>query len=1439
MFTPEQLPLFTRKVNKLRYPVTRTKTYKVLALTENVNLVDIWDNLDITKTDIKVYTSPRYSIGGSVFQSDKESSKLMKTKGLVTYNYMKQVNKANRNCMVDLTAFGNTIRNRTSNVFNTPRANMLFTSALSTFADDKDFYNVLLYIIDTRKDFQVALNRRLLWIPMFHYLRQKENIPYINCLYLCVIGSAGTPTYVKLYDKNEKINYVKALALFKSIKVSDIALENFGNQIANEMELTESETNTISNVMAKKDMMRVSSEKAKDVIKESISFIVQKHPEQANDITEILNNNSTNEEDKLRKKALQLAAVKYKVTGNRKEFDDTMASVSREDIKKLPKKDITNKITSYDNELGKYVERSSTDYKHNNISTDEVRSKININEVLDNKVPGSIMENKQRDFNTNLFNDLVKILKTFSTKKFPLKLVKYNIDTKYDTADIKASKYVSFKFIMKDDQGTEYPNEVLLPYINKDGTMTINGLSKVLIGQLSLKPVYFPEPHLCKISTYFSTMQIQYRIVRKKAYAISYVVGMVVPMYLIFSTLFKNGLDDLFKRLGFTRKDLIITDNEVDTRKAKKDNAKWFISFDNNEYIFFPVNIMESNEYARTIFHSMGLINYKNRHITSSQFLDNSFQKELMVITTGRKNAGYSIESFYEGFLDPISLEIIEGQGYPLILDELIWRCFKEVHTDKANRRTDLSIERYRSTETFLQILYKQLLMAYRVYETKRLIGYNNAPFSLEADYVYKQITGSQLIRQNECVNPVEEMASATRVTYVGIGGVANADGVPEKMRTVDETYYGTIDTIDTPEGGGNVGMLQHLAVDAEIRDNRGNFVIKEKDNKEGNGINSLSTSFTPFSNHDAGARLIMAANQVRQSVPLLHKQVPLVQTGYETALAGYLSSNYVKKSIYDGVVKSIEDDKIIIESTENGSKGKKQIVDLDPQKLTSGMSVHSISYYDVKVNQGQKVKKYQLLAEGSSIKDGTISLGTNLLAAFMPYNGSNHDDAIILSSKARDAVTSRHMETITLNIPPATKFLVVPGRSEKGDRFDIVQKLLKIGEGIEYEQGDTIISYVPRNLAQYIELNPDERIYGGGVVKHKANKNGKLIDVRIYSNEDIKDYPELKQLWLISSQKHNLTESGHYNIKGTKIEGMVIELDFEYLETGDNLGDKYANRHGNKGVIALRDEAMPVTPWGEPIDIIFNPLGVIGRMNPGQLFEALLGLIGWKVKQEIMKSPTQKHVVDIINKVYYKILDGSKDKVISKTYMNVIKSMSKDNFNRWLENLKTQRGLPWIYPTYHTPTMKEIAAGLSAVGLKDKYYLDLPHYGPNVKTKFPVTVGYLYMYKMEHVSSHKLASRSTGSYNSRTGQPTISSNAKSGQRVGEFDSWSLFSNGATNILREMFGPLSDDHIAKNQLISNIIENGYSHIPPQMYSTPTRDLLEVYFRLMMIEFGGN
>jgi DNA-directed RNA polymerase subunit beta len=262
----------------------------------------------------------------------------------------------------------------------------------------------------------------------------------------------------------------------------------------------------------------------------------------------------------------------------------------------------------------------------------------------------------------------------------------------------------------------------------------------------------------------------------------------------------------------------------------------------------------------------------------------------------------------------------------------------------------------------------------------------------------------------------------------------------------------------------------------------------------------------------------------------------------------------------------------------------------------------------------------------------------------------------------------------------------------------------------------------------------------------------------------------------------------------------------------------------------------MPVTPWGQKIDIISNPLGVIGRMNLAQIMEAYLGLISWKVREDILKNSSQKNIISLITNVYKNILDKSKDQIISKTVINIIKKMNKSSLQSYIDNLKSQKGLPWIYPSYASPSFDDIMKALKMVGLKDKYILELPNIGKGEKSKIPVAIGYVYMYKMEHMSSKKISSRSTGKYVTKLMQPTAGKKAQGGQRVGEFDSWSLFAHGATNLIKEMFGPQSDDYLSKNEIISNIIENGYAHNIDKLKKTPTRDLLEIYFRLMLLDF---
>jgi len=728
--------------------------------------------------------------------------------------------------------------------------------------------------------------------------------------------------------------------------------------------------------------------------------------------------------------------------------------------------------------------------------------------------------------------------------------------------------------------------------------------------------------------------------------------------------------------------------------------------------------------------------------------------------------------------------------------------------------------------------------MTYNVYQNQKQLGYNVPEFTIKPEYVFKEVANTQLIRGNESINPVEELAAATRMTYVGVGGVVNKDGVSEKMRVVDETYYGTIDTIDTPEGGSNIGMLQHGTVDALIKDSRGNIEVKKLDNDTKTGISSVSSVFTPFYNHDDSARLMMAANQVRQAVPVFKKEVPLVQTGYETALTTFLSKNFIKKSDFTGVVKHVDEREIIIESEEKETKGKRQKIDLTPQKLISGMTMHSISYFNTLVKVGQKVKRHQLLAEGASIKDGTMSLGTNLLVAYMPYKGANHDDAMIFNSDlVDDSIASIHLTTDVIHIMPGSKIIKVPCMTNDKVDVQLLNKLLLPNEGVKYEKGDTYLSFIPPNIAEYLELNSDDKVYVGGLIKHKFKDDGRIIDIRLYDNDDINLYPQLKHLHHFMLEKHGETSDGNYKIKGEKFEGIMIEIDYEFKESGLNRGDKYCNRHGNKGVISLVDDQMPVTPWGQKIDICWNVLGVIGRMNVGQILEGYCGLIGWKILQLIKANSSKKNVIDLIRKVYKNILDKSKDQILSKTVIRVIEKMNQDQYKSYIENLKNQKGFPWIYPTYSTPNMQEIQQALDEVGLKDKYYLDLPGYGPGVKTKTPVMVGYIYVYKMEHISSRKIASRSVGKYQGKLMQPTAGKQAGGGQRVGEFDTWSLFAHGATNIIKEMFGPQSDDLLSKNEIIGDIIEKGFAHNIDELKSTPTRDLLEVYFRMMLLDIN--
>jgi DNA-directed RNA polymerase subunit beta len=272
--------------------------------------------------------------------------------------------------------------------------------------------------------------------------------------------------------------------------------------------------------------------------------------------------------------------------------------------------------------------------------------------------------------------------------------------------------------------------------------------------------------------------------------------------------------------------------------------------------------------------------------------------------------------------------------------------------------------------------------------------------------------------------------------------------------------------------------------------------------------------------------------------------------------------------------------------------------------------------------------------------------------------------------------------------------------------------------------------------------------------------------------------------------------------------------------------------RHGNKGIISLieKDELMPRTPWGERLEILLNPLGIVGRMNVGQLYELYCGLIAKDTAVRIIKSRTRKEIVDIFNHVLTE-LDVDEKKEYSKRFISNINSLSDSKFKLLVDSIKVKGFVPVLAPPFKSPTLYNIRHVLKSLNLQDGYNLILPEY--NTKTVFKVPVGYLYMNKLEHIGSLKLHARSSGRYN-KFQQPTAGKRMEGGQRFGEYDTYATISYDCKHLLSEMMGPLSDDRASQNEMASDIIQTGKTQFKDTKVSM-AREQLAAYFISLLLD----
>jgi len=656
--------------------------------------------------------------------------------------------------------------------------------------------------------------------------------------------------------------------------------------------------------------------------------------------------------------------------------------------------------------------------------------------------------------------------------------------------------------------------------------------------------------------------------------------------------------------------------------------------------------------------------------------------------------------------------------------------------------------------------------------------------------------TSGQISQFMDQENPLAEIEHKRRATAAGPGGLEKKRAGFE-VRDVQPSHYGKICPIQTPEGQ-NVGINAHLAVFAKINPfgfletpyfkvkngkvqkevvylnafeeekakiasglikiGKNGEILDERVEGRENGepailnrdeieyldasdfqILSTSTSLIPFLQNDDANRALMGSNMQRQAVTLVDPDIPLIMTGVEKKVAE--DSGRVILAPEDGEIKEVDGKKIVFV----GKSGKKRNFELKRFERTN-----QFTCFDQKprVKKGQKVKKGEALTNGGAIKDGFLALGKNVLVAFLPFREGNFEDAIIASERlVRDDVfTSIYIENFECNvretkIGPEVVTADIPGVSEKWlkdlDENGIVR------EGAFVFPRDILVGKIsPRGEK---ELTPEEKL---------------LMEVFGEKLKDVKDTSlrmEYQKQGVVKRIKKFSRKEGHRLDPGVieKIEVEIAEL--RKLEPGD----KIAGRHGNKGVVSkiLPIEDMPFLEDGTPVDLVLSPIGVISRMNLGQILETVFGFVA-----------------------------------------------KKENFYG-------------IFPPFCGMSIQEIFERLN----KEGFGKSLNYTGRfklyDGKTGLPfsqdVLVGQMYMMKLNHMVSDKIHARSVGPYSLITQQPLGGKARFGGQRFGEMEVWALEAFGAAHTLQEMLTFKSDDVYGRNQVYEAILK-GEEIKPPNI-----------------------
>jgi len=1358
---------YSPTVNGIRFQNIPGENFIITYFSENSSLLEDYPKLNLKPVDIRLNIIPLTRIPRT--RITPALIKKFKKFSLSSYSSNTKI-PSGKNTFYDLSFYLNAIDSIYNPTNYRQRLSLFIKNIVNqSYTNFNNFHKVLLYSIDLTKDnLNEFINRK--FFPIIQQLKD-ESFSFDH-LILCLITPSG-PRY-RLLVKNKIFKYPRVITYLKTIIPGIVDVDA--------------------------DEPDIESDKIVDQVMDQIETkIVPSNKEQVKHAVKSYLQKDTISKEKMMMKQVSpkgieniaVASILAKVTGD--------INKAKKITNTLNKKKVDGSLQVIDK---RYSDQILSQKNPVNTSNDNLVKSYDTPKVVSNKSPEHLFQKRLIDFEVNLKKDLTNSFKVLETKELPLRVGEIEIIEKKEKAgEVEKSDVNLVKTTITDTAGNIHKIQIEVPRIDpKTGTFRVNGQRKCLINQIVLCPITFPKKFESRFESSYSIFRIRSKRTRNLQYLEIFIANSWLPLSVLL--FFSFGFEQTLAQYGITYK--------ISQTKPKKIDLN-VVKINDKDYIYFD-NI--DNELKKELIKSFFMAKIDSMNI-KKDFGTNEYFNDVIYELTGKRNATFLIISNLENIIDPVVKQVLISQQLPSTLKDIIYYMSFKTITGFVQDRNDIMNQRIRGSEVLVHLVQKQILAAYTIYKQQILSGNKNAKFEVNQTKLLSEFIRSDIVANMEFANPIEEMAVMTRISPVGknIGGIPDKRAIQNEARNIHPSYYGNIDPLDTPEGE-MIGISQQLSIGALITSARGLFSKKQFSNNEKSGILSISSNMIPFIENNDGARIIMATNQVKQALPLKNPEPPVIRSGYESLFTNVLSENFIKKAPCSGKIVKTSNDTISILCNNKTIKD----VSIIPSHLKSGSGKDTLSVFNPIVKVNQMVHENQIIAEGSCISNGTISLGRTLLTAVMPYQGYNFEDGIIINEKLinQDKLTSLHgiIDEVLIS---------------ENDR---VLEIAKLGEYVE--KGNPILIKTIGEIEQLLGFNEEEGEEVRGQLFIKKSPGGKIVDIDVFSNLDENKFPVLKDLINRTKRKYGSLPNEKFSVKKEIIKGILVRFKIEQ-ELRIDLGDKLCNRFGAKGIICLveKDENMPRTPepWSETVDIIVNPIGIIGRSNIGQLYELYCGLIAKDLAIRITKLNNKNKILSLISKVY-SILDTSPNKQFTNRLVANLTALSDKQFLDLVNQIKSTEFIPIIIPPFQSPKQDQIKQALSILGLKAGYELYLPKY--KTKTKSEVPVGYMYFNKLEHMADSKLHGRSTGPVTGKTLQPTAGKRREGGQRLGEADTYSLISYNCPILLSELMGPLSDDLITKNEIISDIVHTGSANYRDAKIS-PAKDLLNSYFISLMLE----